>query len=56
MQIQRLLVSLTIINCMLLVFLLAQMRPVEANAESSVLRGRGFEIVDERGRVRASIN
>jgi hypothetical protein len=55
MKIQQILVSLTIINLMLLVFLLAQMHPVEANTESSVLRGRALEIVDERGRVRASI-
>ncbi|HEV8306655.1 MAG TPA: hypothetical protein VGW35_03225 [Methylomirabilota bacterium] len=55
MKIQRLLVTLTIINFMLLVFLLAQMRPVAANTESSVLRGRGLEIVDQRGKVRASI-
>ena len=55
MKTQRLLVTLTAINFMLLVFLLAQMRPVEANTESSVLRGRGLEIVDDHGRVRASI-
>lgn len=55
MKVQRLLVTLTIVNCMLLVFLLAQMRPVEANTDSSVLRVRGLEIVDERGKVRASL-
>ena len=56
MKVQRLLlVTLTIVNCVLLVFLLAQMRPVEANTDSSVLRVRGLEIVDERGKVRASI-
>jgi hypothetical protein len=55
MKTQRLLVALTAINFLLLVFLLAQMRPVEANADSPVLRGRGLQIVDERGKVRASI-
>jgi hypothetical protein len=54
MKIQRLLVVLTAVNFLLLIFLLAQ-GPVQANNESSVLRGRGLEIVDEKGRVRASI-
>jgi hypothetical protein len=55
MKSERLLITLTAVNAVLLVFLLAQMRPVEANADSSVLRGRGLEIVDGEGRVRASI-
>ena len=55
MKTQRLLVTLTAVNAVLLVFLLAQMRPVEANTDSSVLRGRGLEILDDQGRVRASI-
>jgi hypothetical protein len=55
MKMQRLLFTLTALNLLLLLFLLAQMRPVEANADSPVLRGRGLEIVDDRGRVRASI-
>ena len=54
MKTQRLLVTLTVVNLVLLVFLLVQ-RPVEANTDSSVLRGRGLEILDDRGRVRASI-
>ena len=36
-------------------FLLAQMPPVEARSEAPVLRGRALEIVDDQGRVRASI-
>jgi len=55
MRIQRLLAVLTALNFMLLVLLLAQLSPVQAGAESSVLRGRGLEIVDDRGRIRASI-
>jgi hypothetical protein len=55
MKVQRLLVTLTVLNLALLVFLLAQMRPVEANTDSPILRGRGLQIVDERGKVRASI-
>ena len=54
MKTQRLLVTLTVVNFILLAFLLAQ-RPVQANTDSSVLRGRGLEILDDRGRVRASI-
>ena len=54
MKTQRFLITLTVVNLLLLVFLLAQ-RPVQANTDSSVLRGRGLEILDDKGRVRASI-
>jgi hypothetical protein len=52
MKVQRLLVALTVVNLGLLVFLLAQIRSVRSGP---VLRGRALEIVDDRGRVRASI-
>jgi hypothetical protein len=60
---QRLLVLLTAINLVLLVFVLAQMRisidgvglRVWTNIQGSVLRGRSLEIIDDEGRVRASI-
>lgn len=66
MKLQRLLIALTIFNLGLLVFLLAQievrflgfrflLRSTEVNSAGSVLRGRGLEITDEEGRVRASI-
>lgn len=55
MKTQRFLFILTVVNCLLLVLLVAQMRPVEANSAAGVLRGRALEIVDDRGRVRASI-
>ena len=55
MKIQRLLVALTVVNLGLLVFLLAQLRPVEAQGALPVLRGRALEIVDDQGRVRASL-
>ncbi|HEX6803454.1 MAG TPA: hypothetical protein VF133_07205 [Terriglobales bacterium] len=45
----------TLVNLGLLVFLLNQVRPVEAHSEASVLRGRALEIVDAQGKVRASI-
>ena len=53
MKTQRTLVVLTVANLALLVFTIAQMRP--ASAESAVLRGRALEIVDDQGRVRASL-
>jgi hypothetical protein len=55
MKIQRVLIPLTVVNLGLLMFLLAQIRPLEAHNVEPVLRGRALEIVDDRGRVRASI-
>ena len=50
----KLLWGLTILNVVLL--LLSLMRPGVIGAESQVLRGRALEIVDGKGRVRASIS
>jgi len=55
MKMQRLFIALTIVNLGLLIFLLAQIRRVGADSVAPVLRGRELEIVDEQGRVRASI-
>ena len=58
MKTQRLLIVLTIVNLVLLVLVLTAMRPAtNAGARSApeILRGRGLEIVDEQGRVRASV-
>jgi len=55
MKIQRLLVALTVVSLGLLLFLLTQLRPVEAQSAVPVLRGRALEIVDDQGRVRASL-
>jgi hypothetical protein len=55
MNAQRLLIALTVVNMVLLVFSLAQPRAVVAQGVAPVLRGRAFEIVDDRGRVRASM-
>src|SRR6202011_3243120 len=52
MKFQRLLIALTVVNLGLLIFLLSQIRPV---LRGPVLRGRELEIIDDRGRVRASI-
>ena len=53
MKTQRLLVALTIVNLLLLVFSLGQ--SVMAQGVAPILRGRALEIVDDSGRVRASI-
>jgi hypothetical protein len=55
MKIQRVLIALTVLNLVLLVFLMAQIRPVTAQNIAPVLRGRALEIVDDQGRVRAEI-
>src|SRR5262249_149148 len=55
MKIQRLHIALTIVNLGLLIFLLAQIRRVDAEGVAPVLRGRALEIVDDQSRVRASI-
>jgi hypothetical protein len=55
MKLQRLLIALTVVNIVLLVLSLVQSRSVAAQGVAPVLRGRALEIVDDRGRVRASI-
>jgi hypothetical protein len=55
MSIQRLLVVLMVVNVALLAFSLAQSRTVAAQGVAPVLRGHALEIVDDKGRVRASI-
>jgi hypothetical protein len=55
MKIQPLLIVLTLANLALLIFTLARVSPTLVQGDAPVLRGRGLEIVDERGIVRASI-
>lgn len=65
MKIQRILIGVTVINLGLTMFLLAQIRRVDAGSVDArgveaastlpVLRGSSLEIVDDQGRVRASI-
>ena len=56
MKLQRLLITLTVVNCALLVFLLLSNAKIAAADDAApILRGRGLEIVDDQGRVRASI-
>ena len=52
---QRLAMILTVLNLVLLTFVLAQVRPAAAQGVTPVLRGRALELVDDRGRVRAEI-
>jgi hypothetical protein len=55
MTIHKLAISLTLVNVVLLALVLAQARATATQADAPVLRGRSLEIVDDRGRVRASI-
>jgi hypothetical protein len=52
---QRLLIGLTVVNVVLLLVFVVQPRAAAADGAAPVLRGRALEIVDDRGRVRASI-
>jgi hypothetical protein len=54
MKIQRLAIVLTVINLVILLFTLTQ-RQSTAESVAPVLRGRALEIMDDHGRVRASI-
>ena len=58
MKTQRLLIVLTAVNLSTLLYQLFQPRPIIAAPADvpAVLRGRALEIVDERGRVRASLS
>jgi hypothetical protein len=47
--------ALTAVNLAVLLFTLAELRPAAAQGKAPVLRGSGLEIVDDQGRVRASI-
>ena len=55
MKIQSIGAVLTIVNLGLLAVILANGRPAQAGGGIPILRGRGLEIVDDQGRVRASI-
>ena len=56
MKMQPLLVVLTVVNLALLIFTLVHVRPTVAVGDvAPVLRGRALQIVDDQGKVRASI-
>jgi hypothetical protein len=55
MKIHKLFIAVTLLNLVLLLLVFAQAHPVSAQGDPQVLRGRALEIVDDQGRVRASI-
>ena len=52
---QRFAVIATVLNLVILILNLAEVRSVAAQGITPVLRGRALEIVDDHGRVRAEI-
>jgi hypothetical protein len=56
MRNQPLFVVLTVVNLVLLAFALVRTRSATAEGVPAVVRSRALEIVDERGRVRASLS
>jgi hypothetical protein len=56
MERYRLVIGLTGINVVLGIALLVHSHRVFAAADSGTIRGRAFELIDERGRVRAQLN
>ena len=57
MNAKRILLALSVANVVVLVLSIAQLvRPAFGETAAPVLRGRALEIVDEKGRVRASIS
>jgi len=56
MKIPRLALVLTVINLVILIFVLAQARQPLAQSVAPVLRGQALEIVDGKGQIRARIN
>ena len=55
MKTRRLAIAFTVINLMILLFNFAQSSRATDDGVVPVLRGRALEIVDDQGRVRASI-
>ena len=55
MKANRLAIAVTVINLVILTFNLAHTSPATAYGVVPVLRGRSLEIVDDQGKVRASI-
>ena len=57
MNTQRFGIVITVVNLFLLALLISQVnKPAIASETQAMLRGRGLEIVDAKGRVRASIS
>jgi hypothetical protein len=56
MNTQRLALTLTAINLLLLLLTLARSAFTSAQTVTPILRGRAFELVDDRGQVRSRFN
>jgi hypothetical protein len=55
MKLQQLAIALTVVNLVLLLFTMTQVRLTTAQTVTPILRGRTLELVDERGVVRARL-
>ena len=55
MRIQRIAIALTVINLLILITAMSRIGSAATTQTVSMLRGRGLEIVDDRGKVRAQI-
>ena len=55
MKLQWSALALTLVNLALLAFSMSSIPPAAAQGKTPILRGSGLEIVDDQGRVRASI-
>jgi hypothetical protein len=55
MKLQWSALALTLVNLVVLMVSLSAQRPAAAEGKPQILRGSGLEIVDDQGRVRASI-
>ena len=56
MRLHKLLIVMTAANLVLLAWLLSQLGPAQAQANAPVVRAQALEIVDQQGRLRASLN
>jgi len=59
MKIQKIAIGLTVINLFLMIFLMSELSTARANKTNGspfqILRGSGLEIIDSKGKTRASI-
>jgi hypothetical protein len=56
MKLQRLAITLTVLNLVLLFLIAAQAGSTTSQAVAPILRGRVLELVDDRGQVRSRLN
>lgn len=56
MKFQRVAIGFSVLNLLLLLFLLAQVPSTAQQSVTPIVRTRAFELVDENGKIRAQIN